>query len=656
VNAFVGFLLILYVWKNYVNPDVAGAGAAGGFNKADQYAGGLTSNAYLEGEAMEIRTHGEFEKLIQQHELDTGLPVIVDFHSRGCGPCRQIAPYFNALAKSLQGEAVFGKVNVNENRVTSQELGIRAMPTFVFFLNGKMRHRFSGADGGQLEKVSRLLADEAREFMELGTFPNHQVTDEALTAFYEAHDPAKANGVNETLQKYESKTAQLMRGLKQKYDAVPKISPRPVALSPAAAAAAAAATPAMASAPGSSLASVSTEALEKELAWRREEASGEDLFTPAASLAAQKTLENVVIVGGGPAGLSAAIYGKRLFWAKELRSRFFALTVSPSQFFAPPPHHGDSSFAPPAARAGLKPVVLAPSFGGQLLGKGVDVENYPGVVGVDATGRGIIELMRKQAASFAVRLVPEAVTAVVPRSGSAGRNEFELVLNDTATTSVRSRSIILATGAASRWLGIDGEYEFRGSGVSTCATCDGFLYRDKKVVVIGGGDTAMEDALVLARTSAKVTVVHRRGSFRASHALAERVLAHEKITVLWHATVLKFEGSTEGGLEALRVQVKGAKKNDIEQTIPCAAAFVAIGHDPVTEFVRDTGMKMDAGGYVLTGREAMSIKAEAASSTATSVAGIFAAGDVSDHVYRQAITSAGSGAMAALDAERYLSS
>ena len=134
------------------------------------------------------------------------------------------------------------------------------------------------------------------------------------------------------------------------------------------------------------------------------------------------------------------------------------------------------------------------------------------------------------------------------------------------------------------------------------------------------------------------------------------MLAHEKITVLWHATVLKFEGSTEGGLEALRVQVKGAKKNDIEQTIPCAAAFVAIGHDPVTEFVRDTGMKMDAGGYVLTGREAMSIKAEAASSTATSVAGIFAAGDVSDHVYRQAITSAGSGAMAALDAERYLSS
>ena len=169
----------------------------------------------------------------------------------------------------------------------------------------------------------------------------------------------------------------------------------------------------------------------------------------------EQQVESVVIVGGGPAGLSAAIY---------------------------------------AARAGLKPVVLAPSFGGQLLGKGVDVENFPGVVGADATGRGIIEIMRRQAKSFAVRLVPEAVVAVVPHSSassssSAGgkrRNEFELVLNDTERTAVRTRSVILATGAASRWLGVDGEYEFRGAGVSTCATCDGFLYRDKEVVVIGG--------------------------------------------------------------------------------------------------------------------------------------------------------------------------
>ena len=168
-----------------------------------------------------------------------------------------------------------------------------------------------------------------------------------------------------------------------------------------------------------------------------------------------------------------------------------------------------------------------------------------------------------------------------------------------------------------------------------------------------GGDTAMEDALVLARTSSKVTVIHRRGSFRASHALAQRVLEHERITVFWHATVVKFDGGAETGLESVRVQVNAAgKKKAAEQTIPCAAAFVAIGHDPVTDFVRGTGMKVDGGGYVLTGQDA----AEGAVETATSIDGIFAAGDVSDHTYRQAITSAGSGAMAALDAEKYLSS
>lgn len=310
-------------------------------------------------------------------------------------------------------------------------------------------------------------------------------------------------------------------------------------------------------------------------------------------------------------------------------------------------------------------MVIAPSFGGQLLGKGVDVENYPGVVGIDATGRGIIELMRQQAVSFDVRLVPETVVNVIPRSRRSsktrGRNEFELVLNDTEKSSVRTSTIILATGAASRWLGVEGEYEFRGSGVSTCATCDGFLYRDNDVIVVGGGDTAMEDALVLARTSSKVTIVHRRGAFRASYALAQRVLVHEKIQVLWNATVLRFDGSAgngqdPGGLESVSVRVAGVKGGSEDIVLPCAAAFVAIGHDPVTDFVKETSIKKDQNGYVLTGRDVASGSHEHTFSTSTSVEGIFAAGDVSDHLYRQAITSAGSGAMAALDAERYLSS
>ena len=229
-----------------------------------------------------------------------------------------------------------------------------------FLLNRKMRHRLPAPTAGNSKRCPSTGRRGAgiHGARNISEPPGH---GRGFDGIREAHDPAKANGVNETLQKYESKTAQLMRGLKQKYDAVPKISPRPVALSPAAAAAAAAATAAMASAPGSSLASVSTEALEKELAWRREEASGEDLFTPAAAVAAQKTLENVVLVGGGPAGLSAAIYGKRLFWAKEVRSAF---SLSPF-------HLPNSSFSaprrfvicPPAARAGLKPVVLAPASG-----------------------------------------------------------------------------------------------------------------------------------------------------------------------------------------------------------------------------------------------------------------------------------------------------
>ena len=216
--------------------------------------------------------------------------------------------------------------------------------------------------------------------------------------------------------------------------------------------------------------------------------------------------ERLAIIGGGPAGLSAAIY---------------------------------------AARAGLSPVIIAPLEGGQLQGKGVLVENYPAVTGI--TGPIIVQDMRKQAAEFGTSFLQDLVTKV-----DLNNRPFEIVTND---TKFKVHSIIMATGADSRWLGVPGEYEYRGGGVSSCATCDGFLYRDQHVIVIGGGDTAMEDALVLARTSSRVTVVHRRNEFRASHVLAQRVLQHGTIDVMWNSTVEQFEGKQNDQGENLLTHV-----------------------------------------------------------------------------------------------------
>lgn len=325
--------------------------------------------------------------------------------------------------------------------------------------------------------------------------------------------------------------------------------------------------------------------------------------------------ERAVIVGGGPAGLSAAIY---------------------------------------AARAGLRPVVIAPPAGGQLQGKGVLVENYPAVMG--ATGPHVVYEMMKQAAKFGTRFVDELVGKV-----DLTKRPFEIHLNDTI---IKTHSLILATGADSRWLGVEGEYDYRGGGVSSCATCDGFLYKDRDVVVVGGGDAAMDDALHLARTSSSVTVIHRRDKFRASYILAQRVLTNPKIKVIWNATVDSFVGQTTPeevdssieGSEDIKLEHESAetqatlthvtvKMNGQEDVIKiaCDGAFVAIGHDPNTKFL-GAQLEMDTDGYVIT----------KGFTTKTSVAGVFAAGDVADRVYRQAVTSAGSGAMAALDAEHWI--
>merc|ERR1711871_61699 len=307
--------------------------------------------------------------------------------------------------------------------------------------------------------------------------------------------------------------------------------------------------------------------------------------------------ERVIIVGAGPAGLSEAIY---------------------------------------AARAGLKPIIAAPFEGGQLQGKGVLVENYPAVSGV--TGPVIVQDMKKQAAEFGAVFLEDMVTKI-----DLSSRPFGIATNN---TNLKVHTVIMATGADSRWLGVPGEYEYRGGGVSSCATCDGFLYRDQHVVVVGGGDTAMEDALVLARTSSKVTVIHRRNEFRASHVLAQRVLQHGTIFVKWNTTVEQFVGKTNEQGEKIQthVHLKNKFTGESEQ-MEVAGAFVAIGHDPNTKVLKGQGIEMDETGYLKT----------LDGTTRTSVPGFFAAGDVADRVYRQAITSAGSGAMAALDAERYLS-
>merc|ERR1739847_150216 len=227
-------------------------------------------------------------------------------------------------------------------------------------------------------------------------------------------------------------------------------------------------------------------------------------------------------------------------------------------------------------------------------------------------------IMRRQANFFKTRMEPESIIKVKSMKDAAG--EFELVLNDTKSTIVKAKSIIIATG------------------VSSCATCDGFLFRDRPVVVIGGGDTAMEDALVLARTSSKVTIIHRRDTFRASKILAKRVFAHDKIEIKWNTVVKSFDSKVhkESGKTVLtNVRVETVEDDlKTEESISCEGAFVAIGHDPNTKFL-EGHLKMNEAGYLITDHE----------STQTSVDGVFAAGDVADHIYRQDVTSAGSGAM-----------
>ena len=302
----------------------------------------------------------------------------------------------------------------------------------------------------------------------------------------------------------------------------------------------------------------------------------------------------MLIIGSGPAGLSAAIYG---------------------------------------ARAGMLPIVVQGLQPGGQLTITTDVENYPGFRDV-IQGPWLMEEMQAQAEHVGTRMLWDTITAV-DLSASPFR-----AIGDSGDI-YEGDTLVIATGAQAKWLGAPGEQELSGKGVSACATCDGFFYRGKKVVVIGGGNTAVEEALYLTNHSPDVTVIHRRDSFRAEKILQDRLFAHPNIKVLWNKQVDRFVGEGANGAlsgVALKDTVTGA--SSIE---PTDGAFVAIGHAPATELFKGK-LEMDDGGYLIV----------EPGTPKTAIPGVFACGDVMDHIYRQAVTAAGTGCMAALDAERYL--
>jgi len=301
----------------------------------------------------------------------------------------------------------------------------------------------------------------------------------------------------------------------------------------------------------------------------------------------------VVIIGSGPAGYTAAIY---------------------------------------AARAMLEPILIQGIQPGGQLTVTTDVENYPGFADV-IQGPWLMEQMEKQAAHVGTRLMADHVTTV-----DLSRRPFRITCD--SGDAYLTETLIIATGAQARWLELQSEQAFRGHGVSACATCDGFFYKGKKVVVVGGGNTAVEEALFLTNFADKVTVVHRRDAFRAERILQDRLFKNPKIEVVWDHEVAEI-GGPEHPRKVAEVRLRHVKTG-APATLSADGVFIAIGHTPATElFVGQLEMKPS--GYIKT-----------APSTATSVPGVFAAGDVADEVYRQAVTAAGMGCMAALEAERFL--
>ena len=302
-------------------------------------------------------------------------------------------------------------------------------------------------------------------------------------------------------------------------------------------------------------------------------------------------MDDLAIIGSGPAGYTAGIY---------------------------------------AGRANLKPVLFEGlESGGQLM-LTTDVENYPGF-DEGIMGPEMMQVFKKQAERFGTKILTETVNKI-----EKIEEGFRLT---TSKDTYEFKSVIISSGASANWLGVKGEKELQGYGVSACATCDGFFFKDKNVIVVGGGDSAMEESLFLTKFAKKVTVVHRRDEFRASKIMQERVLNHEQIEVAWNKEVIEIKGDKQ----VSSVILKDSNSNEEEEKA-IDGVFVAIGHTPNVEFL-DGFVELDEKGYIKTGFT---------SSTSTSMSGVFASGDVADSIYRQAVTAAGTGCQAAIDAERWL--
>jgi len=301
-------------------------------------------------------------------------------------------------------------------------------------------------------------------------------------------------------------------------------------------------------------------------------------------------VRNIIIIGSGPAGLTASIYG---------------------------------------ARANLNPLVIGGMSGGGQLSTTTEVDNFPGFEN-GIQGPELMLNMRKQAMRLGVEFIDSDVTSVdfskEPFSISAGENVY------------LAKAVILATGALALWLNVPGEEKFKGRGVSGCATCDGFFFKNKKVVVIGGGDTALEEASYLSKIASEVSVIHRRDTFRASHAMQDRVFSDKKISFVWNSQVLEILGEAK----VTGVKIKDVKTNE-EKIVETDGVFVAIGHKPATDFLNGA-VELTDEGYI-----------KKFEGTKTSIDGVFTSGDVSDKIYRQGVVAAGEGCKAALDAERWLS-
>ena len=308
----------------------------------------------------------------------------------------------------------------------------------------------------------------------------------------------------------------------------------------------------------------------------------------------KKIKTKILIIGSGPAGYTAAIY---------------------------------------AARANLKPHLVAGLEPGGQLTITTDVENYPGFGDV-IQGPWLMEQMKEQAVKVGTEIHNDLVTNV-------NFTSRPYIIETDSGLSFESESVIISTGAQARWLNIESEEKFKGYGISACATCDGFFFKDQEIAVIGGGNSAVEEALFLTNFASKVTLIHRRDSLRAEKILQDRVFKHPKIEILWNKKIKEFQGSSDpAALEKIILEDTENKKKSI---LKVTGAFIAIGHDPATALFVDK-VNMDKENYIITKSD----------STETNIPGVYAAGDVKDKIYRQAVTAAGMGCMAALEAEKFI--